>query len=615
MKEKHVMRLSKILLFVIILVLVVGIAQAKIIKGGVNDGALIIPKISTSLAPTIGNYTKDPIWNLVDATWMEYLLPQNGSYPSDWSDCSGWAKFLYDGKKIYGLFYVQDDVIDTTTTIDWQMDGIEFYIDANNTHTATTTVVGRGADATPIPTSRAYQFNLRPAQSVDSVMNNKPWFDHIGKGLVYKWMLDTASMNSGGPSGYFVEFSFSLDSLGLSNVAVGKKVSIQMQIDDNDLTPNAAGSRIHVMNWHNSPQNIDYQATVGWGDAVFGDVIDTNYVFLKTPTPPALDGTLDNIWQQANQLTMDYITNSNGVTSGANPQDQSWRFYGLYDNQYIYGLFTVYDDVVDTTTTVDWQMDGIEFFTDPNHTHTSTTTVVGRGADATPIPTSRAYQFNLRPAQSVDSVMNNKPWFDHIGKGLVYKWRLFGQGKENDTLFSSRSGYRVAFKFNLDSLGFTAGDRTSGTKVFSFQLQTDDNDITPNAAGSRVHTSNWWFSPNNNDYQVTQTWGNAILSSTAITLGVKQESPSIVSSYELAQNYPNPFNPSTEISFTLVKSEKVRLAVYNLLGKEVAVLVNGTRNAGSQSVTFDAKNLCSGVYFYKLEAGSTVLSKKMLLLK
>ena len=96
---------------------------------------------------------------------------------------------------------------------------------------------------------------------------------------------------------------------------------------------------------------------------------------------------------------------------------------------------------------------------------------------------------------------------------------------------------------------------------------------------------------------------------------VAGNSGQIIRGFELAQNYPNPFNPSTEISFSLAKSEKVKLAVYNLLGKEVAVLVNGMRNAGSQTVTFDAKNLSSGVYFYKLEAGSTVLAKKMMLLK
>jgi hypothetical protein len=611
------MRLSKVLLFVIALVLAVGIAQAKIIKGGVNDGALIIPKVGASDAPVIGHYMKDTIWNLIDATWMEYL-PQNSPRATDWSDISGWAKFCYDGTKLYGLYYVQDDVIDTVTTIDWQMDGIEFYIDAANTHTSFNTVVGRGADTLATPLHRAYQFCLRPAQSIDSVMNNKPWFDHIGKGLNYTWILDTASINNGGPSGYFVEFSFSLDSLGLASPAVGKKVSLQMQLDDNDITPTAAGSRIHVMNWHSSPQNNDYQVTSGWGDAVFGDLISRSYVFLKTPTPPAIDGNLSDIWQQANQLTMDYVIPQGAagfLAPQANPQDQDWRFYGLYDNQYIYGFFTVYDDVVDTTTTIDWQMDGIEFYIDQANTHASFTTVVGRGADTLATPLHRAYQFCLRPAQSIDSVMNNKPWFDHIGKGLVYTWKLNNQQTVNDSIFSSRSGYNVAFKFRLDSLGFTSTEIASGTKKFSFQLQTDDNDITPTAAGSRIHTSNWWNSPLNNDYQTTGGWGDAILSSTLISVGVKQQPTSVVSSYRLEQNYPNPFNPSTEISFTLAKSEKVKLTVYNLLGEQVAVLVNGMRNAGPQAVTFNAKNLSSGIYFYKLEAGSTVLAKKMMLLK
>jgi hypothetical protein len=608
------MRLCKVLLLVLSLVLIVSIAQAKIIKGGANNGALIIPKVSTSDAPVVGHYLNDPIWRLVDATWMEYAVPQGGELhilPNDWSDISGWAKFVYDGTKIYGLYYVQDDVIDTVTTIDWQLDGIEFYIDANNTHTSTTTVVGRGADATNPHASYAYQFCLRPAQSVDSVENVPSYFDYIGKGLRYSWILDTASINSGGPTGYFVEFSFNLDSLGLPNPAVGKKVSLQLQLDDNDLTPDG---RIHVMNWHNSPANNDYQVTAGWGDAVFGDLITKNYVFLKTPTPPTLDGTLDNIWEQANQVTLNYMQPNATAFTGtmANPSDQDWRFYGLYDNQYIYGLFTVYDNVIDTTTTIDWQLDGIEFYVDAANTHLSTTTVVGRGADATNPHTSYAYQFCLRPAQSVDSVENQLAYFDHIGKGLQYHWKLFGQGSESDSVFSTRSGYRVAFKFNLDSLGFTPTEIASGTKVFSFQLQTDDNDLT---ADGRIHTSNWWYSPTNNDYQTTSGWGDAILSSTPIVLGVKQPSPSVINKYSLDQNYPNPFNPSTNISFTLAKSENVKLTVYNILGEQVAVLVNGMRNAGSQTVSFNANKLASGVYFYKLEAGNTVLAKKMMLLK
>jgi hypothetical protein len=88
-----------------------------------------------------------------------------------------------------------------------------------------------------------------------------------------------------------------------------------------------------------------------------------------------------------------------------------------------------------------------------------------------------------------------------------------------------------------------------------------------------------------------------------------------VTSYSLGQNYPNPFNPSTVISYTIPEAGYVKLAVYNTLGQEVATLVNGQKDAGNYNVTFDAKQLPSGSYFYSLEAGNTVLAKKMLLTK
>lgn len=85
--------------------------------------------------------------------------------------------------------------------------------------------------------------------------------------------------------------------------------------------------------------------------------------------------------------------------------------------------------------------------------------------------------------------------------------------------------------------------------------------------------------------------------------------------FMLAQNYPNPFNPSTVIEFGLPKESDVSLAVYNVLGEQVAQLHNGYLQAGNYSFTFDAKDLTSGVYFYTLRAGSVVQSRKMNLLK
>lgn len=85
--------------------------------------------------------------------------------------------------------------------------------------------------------------------------------------------------------------------------------------------------------------------------------------------------------------------------------------------------------------------------------------------------------------------------------------------------------------------------------------------------------------------------------------------------YSLSQNYPNPFNPSTTINFTIPNSEFVTLKVYNILGSEVATLVNENLASGAYKYNFDAQNLASGIYLYELKAGSYAEVKKMNLLK
>jgi hypothetical protein len=87
------------------------------------------------------------------------------------------------------------------------------------------------------------------------------------------------------------------------------------------------------------------------------------------------------------------------------------------------------------------------------------------------------------------------------------------------------------------------------------------------------------------------------------------------SHFALGQNYPNPFNPSTQIEFRIPEAGFVNLAVYNLVGEQVALLVNGQVEAGVHEVTFNSNNLPSGAYFYKLQSGSKVELKKMLLTK
>lgn len=98
-------------------------------------------------------------------------------------------------------------------------------------------------------------------------------------------------------------------------------------------------------------------------------------------------------------------------------------------------------------------------------------------------------------------------------------------------------------------------------------------------------------------------------------LGITKEGNIMPAVYKLEQNYPNPFNPSTRIDYSVPKSTFVKLAVYDVLGREIEELVNGYITAGEYSVVLDASKLSSGLYFYKLEAGNFTKTRKMVLLK
>ena len=100
-----------------------------------------------------------------------------------------------------------------------------------------------------------------------------------------------------------------------------------------------------------------------------------------------------------------------------------------------------------------------------------------------------------------------------------------------------------------------------------------------------------------------------------MTTLVITQSTDIPGSFSLSQNYPNPFNPTTAINYQLPKNGLVSLKMFDILGKEVAALVNEEQQAGSYTVNFNAGNLSSGIYFYRLHAGNIVESKRMVLVK
>jgi hypothetical protein len=129
----------------------------------------------------------------------------------------------------------------------------------------------------------------------------------------------------------------------------------------------------------------------------------------------------------------------------------------------------------------------------------------------------------------------------------------------------------------------------------------------------------------NGKQKLAGVWGNALDGTNGQGLpfvvygtqlvAINNNNTGIPSSYGLKQNYPNPFNPSTNVSFDVPKSSLVKIAVYDIMGREVDVIVNKQVEAGSYSFTYDASKLSTGLYFYTLTSGDFKETKKMMLVK
>lgn len=127
-------------------------------------------------------------------------------------------------------------------------------------------------------------------------------------------------------------------------------------------------------------------------------------------------------------------------------------------------------------------------------------------------------------------------------------------------------------------------------------------------------TKEYWFAVAAGKPDASSALAEAVQKYEDIITDVK-EINEFPATFKLSQNYPNPFNPNTKINYQISKASDVELKVFDLLGREVAVLADGNRNQGSYSVNFDASNLPSGVYIYQLKAENKVATKKMILIK
>jgi len=170
---------------------------------------------------------------------------------------------------------------------------------------------------------------------------------------------------------------------------------------------------------------------------------------------------------------------------------------------------------------------------------------------------------------------------------------------------SSNASFKAATGITYDLL-FTARDILV---AYYGNASAYDRSVVVGADGLVKYKGNTYVNIGYQDVVATIESELALLSTSS------ENEFELPSSLHLEQNYPNPFNPSTTISYRLANPSNVKLQIFNVLGKEVATLVNEFQSQGDQSISWNASQVPSGLYIYRLTAGNEVFSKRMLLIK
>jgi len=577
----------KVLLAVCCMVLAAGFVYANV-KGDIYE----MP--NTTVAPVIDGKL-DAIWKVQDDNFQSSYT--NGSTPPDGMyDLMGWSRIMWDNSFIYGFMYTQDDIINDVHANTYEQDGWELYFDADNSK-GTTAANGTdydgvndiqlrmnhnmGNDATLIGTG------IPVAWASGEYWANAAW-DRVAAGVEVA-VRDTAL-------GWTLEWKLPLESLYLDPTP-GTLIGFELQQNDND-----SDKRDHISKWWVKEGDPSWNNASTFGTAVFSArQVGEEYVIGKASAAPAIDGEVDDVW--VNDAA---IFSNNYFINGATEPDDYTDLYVttrlMWDATNIYGIWQVWDDIIIDEHANQYERDGVECYFDADNSKGTT------AANGTDFDGVNDIQIRLNHGMGSDVTL--------IGTGMPVAWasaEYWANAAWDRVAAGVRmgvkdtdQGYNIEWQMPLESLYL---DTTPGTPI-GYETQVNDND-----EAARNHISHWWIESGDPSWNNASTWGNAIFSNTdsyPTAVSSKSVTPN---QYELAQNYPNPFNPTTTITYGLKSTGNVRLSVFDILGKEVAVLVDGTQSAGSHDVQFNASSLSTGMYFYKLQTADQVLTKKMTLVK
>ena len=375
--------------------------------------------------------------------------------------------------------------------------------------------------------------------------------------------------------GYNAEIAISADELtNILILEVDQEFGFEISNADRD-----NGERDNVLHWWTNDgltwNNPSLFGTALLVEKEISEVINIEY----TDSAPEIDGVMDEgEWDIADELSLEKFEDTTRPDTLLNAwTDHFSSFKVMWDEENFYAFVTVIDNELDgSDKTSPWLNDAVEIFFDGNNDK------LGLGEyDSSDVQWRWVY------GEVVDDTSNAG---SNIGNWIF---------KDTDM------GYNLELSISKAELEYILA--LEDDEEFGFEVSNANRDN-----GARVDVRHWWTSDG-------LTWNNPSLFGTAILangpLVSVKKIEGVPTQFSLEQNYPNPFNPTTTITYSIVKSSNVNITVFDAIGREVATLVNQDQSAGNYSVTFDAANLSSGLYFYTLKSGNVGMTKKMMLLK
>ncbi len=441
--------------------------------------------------------------------------------------------------------------------------------------------------------------------------------------------------------GYILEMALRLDSLGGPehiNAMVDSVFGLGIDIVDND-GKLATSNRQAAIVWgavcsDNIWNTPNYLGTVKFKadnkisfSSTNGMTAETNPVpYDGTPFYMQIDGKKDPFYWTLRRGTDGYVQVQHchwSVGAGGEPSsnaDMSAKLWSAWDDTWFYLYAEITDDTVSSANITNFfQNDCLELKVDGQPTDSTQSggppNGISRSTTLTAIDSSKA---------TTGQKTSNLDGLDETAK-------KYARG-------TMTGGYTLEMAIKLDSLGGSEPITAAIGEKFGLGINLVDNDgtlPTSNREGAIV----WAAVCNDKIWNTPKYLGTVEFlvnnklnfipknNMTGYGHGISYDGKACPASdvdeaismaplkFDLAQNYPNPFNPTTRIAYEIPSVSKVRLVVFDVLGREVATLVDEVKKPGAYETTFDGKKYSSGVYFFRLEAGSRTQIKKMMILK